>query len=214
MNYYDHKIEKEISIGRKKPRQGRSEYTVGIILDAAIRILKKDGYAKLNTNLVAEVAGVSIGTLYQYFQNKEAIVSAVWDRLSREMRELTMEKMSDVYHLSLSRILKEMISYIVEAHRIDIKLHKILLTEVPQVELYYINKRAENENCQALRELILFKKDEVRENLDIDLALRLIHALIENIIHNGVVSNTEILHSDQLIDEMHYMVMAYLEPES
>lgn len=58
----------------RTPRQERSRTKVDLIVEAAIRILEDDGLAALTTNRIAEVAGVSIGTLYQYFRSKEAIV--------------------------------------------------------------------------------------------------------------------------------------------
>ncbi len=62
---------------RKTPVQRRSAATVAFVLDAAARILDEGGLASLNTNAVARRAGVSVGSLYQYFPNKESIVSAL-----------------------------------------------------------------------------------------------------------------------------------------
>ncbi len=62
---------------RKTPVQRRSAATVEFVLDAAARILDEDGLAGLNTNAVARRAGISVGSLYQYFPGKEAIVSAL-----------------------------------------------------------------------------------------------------------------------------------------
>jgi AcrR family transcriptional regulator len=62
---------------RKKPRQPRSRFTVEAIVEAATRILERDGLVALNTNRVAEVAGVSVGSLYQYFPNKDALLAAL-----------------------------------------------------------------------------------------------------------------------------------------
>jgi AcrR family transcriptional regulator len=53
---------------------------VDSILDAAARVLRKHGYEEATTNRVAEVAGVSVGSLYQYFPNKEALVHALIER--------------------------------------------------------------------------------------------------------------------------------------
>ena len=58
---------------RKRPKQSRSKATVTAILDAAARILTESGYAAASTNRIAERAGVSIGSLYEYFPGKEAI---------------------------------------------------------------------------------------------------------------------------------------------
>ena len=65
---------------RKTPRQLRSLATVAIILQAAARVLSRQSLAGFNTNRVAEVAGVSVGSLYQYFPNKAALVTALIDR--------------------------------------------------------------------------------------------------------------------------------------
>ena len=62
---------------RKQPLQARSAATVGVILEAAARILEERGLTGLNTNLVAQRAGVSIGSLYQYFPGKEALLAAL-----------------------------------------------------------------------------------------------------------------------------------------
>lgn len=62
---------------RRKPRQSRSRMTYDSILEAAAQLLRHDGPAALNTNRVAERAGVSVGTLYQYFPNKGAILLAL-----------------------------------------------------------------------------------------------------------------------------------------
>ena len=62
---------------RKQPTQDRSKHTVAAILEATIRVLDEVGGAALKTTRVAEVAGVSVGTLYQYFPNREALINAL-----------------------------------------------------------------------------------------------------------------------------------------
>ena len=70
---------------RKLPQQARSTQTVEIILEAATRILSKESLAGFNTNRVAEVAGISVGSLYQYFPNKAALTATL---VLREQRKL------------------------------------------------------------------------------------------------------------------------------
>jgi len=65
---------------RRTPRQARAEDTVAAILEGAAQILERGGLAAFTTNAVAERAGVSIGTLYQYFADKQAILRAIADR--------------------------------------------------------------------------------------------------------------------------------------
>ncbi|MDZ4776156.1 MAG: helix-turn-helix domain-containing protein, partial [Alphaproteobacteria bacterium] len=59
---------------KKTPRQSRSAATFEAIIEAGARILREGGYEALTTNRVADLAGVSVGSLYQYFPNKEAIL--------------------------------------------------------------------------------------------------------------------------------------------
>lgn len=72
---------------RKRPSQSRSEETVAAIVEAAAQILEADGIAGFNTNAIAQRAGVSIGSLYQYFPNKDALTVALMQRESRRFRD-------------------------------------------------------------------------------------------------------------------------------
>jgi AcrR family transcriptional regulator len=67
-------------VPRKLPKQERSEATVESILDAAAQVFERHGYAAGTTSRIAERAGVSIGSLYQYFPNKDAILVALVHR--------------------------------------------------------------------------------------------------------------------------------------
>ena len=69
---------------RKRPSQARSAVTVDAILEAAVRVLLADGYPRLTTRRVAEVAGVSVGSLYQYFPNRRSLVAEVIRRKVEE----------------------------------------------------------------------------------------------------------------------------------
>lgn len=82
-------------LAKRKPRQHRAQHKVELILEAAVRLLAKGGLAALTTNAVAETAGVSIGTLYQYFANKEAILDALADRELAEQSERVLIAMQE-----------------------------------------------------------------------------------------------------------------------
>ncbi len=78
---------------RKRPSQGRSRVTVTSILEAADRILRGDGYEAASTNRVARVAGFSVGSLYQYFRDKQAIVRTLIDSELRAEAELVVAQL-------------------------------------------------------------------------------------------------------------------------
>ncbi|HQP19465.1 MAG TPA: helix-turn-helix domain-containing protein, partial [Phenylobacterium sp.] len=68
---------------RKTPRQARAEATVEAIIEAAARILEREGLEAFNTNAIARQAGVSVGSLYQYFPGKDAVMAALIRRESQ-----------------------------------------------------------------------------------------------------------------------------------
>ncbi len=65
---------------RKRPQQERSKSTVDVILATSAQLIAREGYGKISTNRIARVAGVSIGSLYQYFPSKESILLELFER--------------------------------------------------------------------------------------------------------------------------------------
>ena len=73
---------------KKEPRQARSKASVQAMVQACARILERRGYAGLSTNAIAEVAGVSIGSVYEYFPGKDAIVARLVQDMVAEVRAM------------------------------------------------------------------------------------------------------------------------------
>jgi len=100
---------------RKQPVQARSEATVLAIYEASIQVLLAVGYRKLTTTRVAERAGVSVGTLYQYFPNRQALVRAVLERYLAEMSASIQADCRALRGRSLDRIATGMVDAIIDA---------------------------------------------------------------------------------------------------
>jgi AcrR family transcriptional regulator len=111
---------------RKAPRQSRSQATVKAILDATARILVERGFAAVTTNAVAERAGVSVGSLYQYFPNKDALVTALHARHGKQMTAVILRALTKAMDTTLDDALGGLIEATVEAHRVDSALHCVL----------------------------------------------------------------------------------------
>jgi AcrR family transcriptional regulator len=77
---FDAMPKRALKTARKQPRQARSQATVNAVLEATVQVLERDGVDAATTTRIAEVAGVSIGTLYQYFSHRDAIFDALQDR--------------------------------------------------------------------------------------------------------------------------------------
>src|SRR5579864_4857779 len=93
---------------RKLPSQKRSQDTVAALLEATARVLERDGFDRASTNRIAEAAGVSIGSLYQYFPSKEALVAALVERHMAEMRRVLVEEMDRLAQAPLAEAVARM----------------------------------------------------------------------------------------------------------
>lgn len=76
---------------RRNPKQARAQATVDAILAATFQLLETEGEGRLTTNRIAERAGVSIGTLYQYFKDREDILAAMGERQAEALRQKITE---------------------------------------------------------------------------------------------------------------------------
>ena len=102
---------------RKAPRQKRSQATVDYILDAARRILYDEGAAALTTRRVAEQSGVAIGSLYQYFQNSDAILARLAEEEARRESQALQYHYARMRHLPLDEYLGQVVAGIVGSER-------------------------------------------------------------------------------------------------
>ena len=118
---------------RKSASQERSRATVEALLDATARVLTREGYDRASTNRIAATAGVSVGSLYQYFPNKEALVAALVARHNREMLDLLREALKEVASLDLATAIAKLVRAAVDAHRVDPALHRVFDEQVPRM---------------------------------------------------------------------------------
>jgi AcrR family transcriptional regulator len=118
---------------RKTPRQRRSRETVDVILAAAARVFAASGYAATTTNHVARRAGVSIGSLYEYFPSKDALLVALTERhVDAAERELgTLLGALDAHPEPLAAMVERLVRAMVELHARDPGLHRVLFEEAP-----------------------------------------------------------------------------------
>jgi AcrR family transcriptional regulator len=114
---------------RKSPLQSRSKVTVDVILEAAIRILESEGALAMTTSRVAEVAGVSVGTLYQYFGNRDAILDALQDRELERATELLQSLLQRGAPLSDRDLARSVVEGLMKLYQAAPALHRVLAVE-------------------------------------------------------------------------------------
>jgi AcrR family transcriptional regulator len=200
---------------RKQASQDRSRATVDALVEATARILVREGFDRASTNRIAEAAGVSVGSLYQYFPTKEALVAAVIDRHNRETMRVVRDVLPEVAGLPVSQAIRQLVAAAVRAHRIDPKLHRALTEQIPRVG------RLENVESNARETAALFKaflearKNEVRV-ADPDMTAFVCVTSIEALTHNAVLHHAKTISEeamDALVEEATRLVVGYLQPD-
>jgi AcrR family transcriptional regulator len=101
------------------------------MLDAAVKLLRRGGAASITTNRIAETAGLSIGSVYQYFPNKNALFAALHERHTRVVDEVMHRRLQACAESSLERLVRSLLDGMVEAHAADPELFELLQSEVP-----------------------------------------------------------------------------------
>jgi AcrR family transcriptional regulator len=116
---------------RRAPLQERSQLTVEAILDAVIKLLKRRSASSVTTNRIAETAGVSIGSLYQYFPNKRAIFAALHERHIGQVDRIMQRQIAKSTESTLEELIASLIDGMIEAHATDPELSDLLQAEAP-----------------------------------------------------------------------------------
>ncbi|NMG09556.1 TetR/AcrR family transcriptional regulator [Brasilonema sp. UFV-L1] len=204
---------------RKLPQQDRSKVTVDAILSATARILTEEGYDKASTNRIAELAGVSIGSLYQYFPNKEALVAALVSQHTNEMVELVESKLSDLFDVPPEVAIPELVKAVISAHAVNPMLHKVLDEEVPRIGRLKQVENAEEQINAMLRAYLERWSDDLTGSRskgdrpkpqNLDLTVFILGRTVESLCHAAVIEHPELLSDGQLEQEIANLLLSYL----
>jgi AcrR family transcriptional regulator len=197
---------------RKSASQERSRSTVDALLEATTRILIKEGYDRASTNRIAEVAGVSIGSLYQYFPSKEALVAAVVERHSQELSNVTRNALLKVAARPIEVAAREFVSVAIEAHRVNPKLHGVLAEQIPRVGRLENIEANVRDGYALVRGYLEAHRDEI-DVADLDLAAFVVVTVVEALTHAAVLRRPDILADEkarQFVDDVTRLVVRYL----
>ena len=196
---------------RKHPTQDRSKQLVASLLDATAVILVKHGYEGLTTNRVAESAGVSVGSLYQYFPNKEALVASLIQRWSDSVLETISHSYQGVQHQPIEDAVVSLVKTTLETSKVNVKLHRILLQQIPNVEaspgIVQWNRR--------MAELVASWLELHREQLEVDdlrLAAEIVVMTLASLSDYALIHRPELLNSPAFVRHLSRLVLGYLSP--
>lgn len=192
---------------RKQPVQQRARVTVEAILDATAHIWAREGYTAVNTNRVADAAGVSIGSLYQYFPDKAALVGAVAVRHSEAMARVFQDAAGKAGQGNLRYLVRTLIRATLAAHRENPPLRRAIIEELPRIGR---PKRIAALKA-AIRSAVVDLLSRYRNQIavaDLDLAAFVIINAVEHLTH---VAQSERGVVDQALEQqLNRMIINYL----
>lgn len=193
------------SLTRREPRQQRSRRTVDDLLEAVQLVVKRHGTQAITTNRIAEAAGVSVGSLYQYFPDKRAILSALHERHVDDVRQVMEQTVASGMSGPLEEFVRELVHGLVQTHAKVADLHEVVSSAVPASALGFET---------ALHHTfgqVLSGGDEDRYSRDeIGRLLFVLPRLVASLVH-GTVHEVSALSRDAARNEAIRTVLVYVD---
>ena len=195
----------ERALTRREPRQRRSRQTVEAVLEAVRRVVKRHGVEATTTNRIAEAAGVSIGSLYQYFPDKRAIFAALHDRHVDEVRHVIERTVADCTSASLEDFTRELVEGLANVHTEGAELHEIVSGTTPE------GTRGFKNALQTTFEQVISRADQDRYAPDeTQRILFVLPNMVEALVHGVAGQNRPVMTRNAAKDEAIRAVLVYL----
>jgi AcrR family transcriptional regulator len=194
---------------RNKPQQSRSRDTVDAILAAAVRVLEREGPDAATTSRVAEVAGVSVGTLYQYFANRDAILNALQDREFSRATELLSGLLGRSEPAANHEVARAVVRALLESYRAAPALHRVLAVEglrvTPTERVLAFDGRA----IATIRAFLSLPGAGVRRP-NLDAAAFVVYQAVRATMLAYLFEEPAGLDDQTLVDELTHLILSYL----
>ncbi len=194
---------------RKRPRQARSEQMVELILEATARLLAERGYAGMTTNMVAARAGVSVGSVYQYFPPKESLVAALHERHAAHMARKIEQCLLAVGPGNLEASIEAVVRAMMSEHESAPELHRVLEQEFRFFDAPIDESPAAHQILCQVRGLLEANKHEISTS-DLDLAAWSILQVTEAMVHAAVIEPPWHFSTDAVERSIVDVILGYL----
>lgn len=189
------------------PKQARSKATVKVILEAATRVLKERGYEDFTTNHVAERAGVSIGSLYQYFPDKASLLKALYEDHSREMAEAISFVITDAVSNGLLADVRQLVRAAMAAHETDPEMHEIFEHQLP---VFQEDEPVGADVYRHICALIQRNGTEIVGGAPLELKAWTVMRLTRSLVHSAILERPESVSAEEVEEEVVRCIYGYL----
>ncbi|WP_454727492.1 MULTISPECIES: TetR/AcrR family transcriptional regulator [Cupriavidus] len=193
---------------RRRPRQTRSSMTVDAILEAAGQLFAQGGFAGTSTTKIAERAGVGVGSLYEYFPNKDSLVAKLLKRHCDRMIAAFAEAFRAAEGQPLSAVVEAFIEATYAAYATDAKLHRVLLAQMGRVSKPHHLWRVSRAIVEMLETALTHCGASVRRP-SVRLAAFVVESSVEAATHKALMYAPDVFVGD-LRAELKVLALAYL----
>lgn len=197
---------------RKEPNQERAISTMEDIFKATAHILEKDGFEKTSTNKIAEKAGVSIGSLYQYFPTKDAIVSKLMERFVNREMEMFTAVVAEKKAANLEQTIRAIIQSMLESKINNKRFTKIFAQKIFSFNKFDMLKKSDEYLMTLFKTHIEPFKDEVREE-NLEMALWMIIQSVKLVTVAMIFEDRYELDDPKVQDELVRMTYQYIKKD-
>jgi AcrR family transcriptional regulator len=193
---------------RRQPQQRRARQTVEAVLEAVVRIVKRGGIKAVTTNRVAEVAGVSIGSVYQYFPDKRAMFVALHERHIEEVDLLVNRTVVEHAGSPIAELIRAIIDALVDAHAAYPEFSGVIFSQIPH--------RPEGTQDFAVRLHRMFrlalasKARELKKHGDLDKTAFIVANMVDSLAHGAALRRPPRVSLAAAKEEAVRAVLAYL----
>ncbi|MCX4242975.1 TetR/AcrR family transcriptional regulator [Paraliomyxa miuraensis] len=198
---------------KKLPRQARSRQTFDAIVEACARLLIADGYGALTTNHIAEVAGVSIGSLYEYFGDKDAVVYEVVRRTAHGFSEDAARPLPAFGRVSVRTAITSWIDALFAAMRSREPLLRAIAADVPQTIREPHERESRVRYLELARTAYRMAGDHVRQDRVEEVSFLLV-TLVEAALTRLVLDPPDDVSPAVVVDELSCRVLEWVAPRS
>ncbi|MEQ1123123.1 TetR/AcrR family transcriptional regulator [Acinetobacter seifertii] len=194
---------------RKSPVQARSTATIEVLHEATIQVLLKEGIVKCNTTRIAERAGVSVGSIYQYYPNRDSLLAAVLQRHLDSVAEKIEELCLKYEKTSIKTLISALVDEIILAKLSNPEESKALYAISGERGGLDLSKRMNDRMLAAISNLLESASDIEFDDSQIvaEFVLGAIMGLIRRVLENQVTDKVE----QVLESHLKLMVVAYLK---
>lgn len=194
---------------RKQPHQARARATVEAILAATAQVLMREGSERITTNRVAELAGVSIGSVYQYFPNKASLVSTLIERHHERMLAQLTSATREMQAAGLVDAVRAYVRALLEAHALEPELHRALIQEMPRL-IGADRLRMFSAECElAVQGYLEYHRQKLRVQ-NLSLTAFLLVTTVEAVAHAAVLDRPKVLRDEEFVAALGDLVLRYL----